>query len=57
VFDLFGRVPRSGETVTHENFRFLIDKMKGARIVKLNLTIIKPENNAENLSQLGGSVK
>ena len=54
VFDLFGRVPRSGETVTYENFRFQIEKMKGARIVKLNLTILnqntridKSEHNKE----------
>jgi len=41
VFDLFGRVPRSGEVVTYENFKFQIEKMKGARIVKLNLTVNK----------------
>jgi CBS domain containing-hemolysin-like protein len=48
VFDLFGKVPRSGEAVTHENFRFQIEKMKGARIVKLNLTVFKSEISSEN---------
>jgi CBS domain containing-hemolysin-like protein len=47
VFDLFGRVPRSGEVVTHENFKFQIEKMKGARIVKINLTVFKADNNTE----------
>jgi len=51
VFDLFGRVPRSGETVTYENFRFQIEKMKGARIVKLNLTILKPDISMEKSPQ------
>ncbi|MBI4389428.1 MAG: HlyC/CorC family transporter [Nitrospinae bacterium] len=43
VFDLFGRVPRSGETVTHENFKFLVEKMKGPRILKLQLTLLRTE--------------
>jgi len=47
VFDLFGRVPQSGETVTHENFRFQVVKMKGARIVKLNLTVLKVDSAAD----------
>lgn len=51
VFDLFGRVPRSGEAVTFENFRFQIEKMKGARIVKLNLTVFKPEISSENADE------
>jgi len=56
VFDLFGRIPRSGETVTYENFRFQIEKMKGARIVKLNLTILKPGNYDDNVPLKGESV-
>ena len=48
VFDLFGRVPRFGETVTYENFKFLIEKMKGPRILKLYLTVLSEENGKEN---------
>ena len=45
VFGLFGRVPRSGEAIAHDNFKFRIEKMKGARILNLHLTII---NSADN---------
>ena len=55
VFDLFGRVPRSGETVAYANFRFQIEKMKGARIVKLNLTILKPNISAKRPLQNEGA--
>ncbi len=41
VFKLFGRVPRSGESVQHENFRFTVEKMKGARILKLQLAVLE----------------
>lgn len=51
VFDLFGRVPRSGETVTYENFRFQVEKMKGSRIVKLALTIFKLEKPEETVQE------
>lgn len=43
VFGLFGRVPRSGESVVIENFRFVIEKMKGARILNLQLTVLEKE--------------
>ena len=56
VFDLFGRVPRSGEVVTYENFRFQIEKMKGARIVKINLTVLKSEKNTEESEKQEESV-
>ena len=39
VFGLFGRVPRSGESVNSENFRFVVQKMKGSRILQLNITM------------------
>ncbi len=51
VFDLFGRVPRSGETVTYENFRFQVEKMKGSRIVKLTLDIFKLEKPEETVQE------
>ena len=40
VFGLLGRVPRSGEAVTFENFKFRVEKMKGPRILNLHLTRI-----------------
>ncbi len=39
VFGLFGRVPRSGESVKHDRFKFRVEKMKGARILSLHLTL------------------
>ncbi|MFQ5673158.1 MAG: hemolysin family protein [Nitrospinales bacterium] len=47
VFGLLGRVPRSGEAVSHENFKFVVEKMKGARIMKLNLTVLEPPHKKE----------
>jgi len=47
VFGLFGRVPRSGEATTYENFKFRVEKMKGPRILRLHLTLLqshKPAN-------------
>ena len=41
VFGLFGRIPRSGESTTLENFKFRVEKMKGSRILKLHLTLLK----------------
>ncbi len=38
VFGLFGRVPRSGESISYDRFKFRIEKMKGARILSLHLT-------------------
>ncbi len=48
VFGLFGRIPRSGETISFENFKFRVEKMKGARIVSLHLTL-SSEKPAEPL--------
>ncbi len=45
VFGLFGRIPRSGEAIAHENFKFRVEKMKGARILNLHLTIINSASN------------
>ena len=47
VFGLFGRIPRSGESVTHDNLKFTIEKMKGARILKLMLLVFAPPNEPE----------
>jgi len=43
VFGLFGRVPRSGELVTTGRFNFRVEKMQGARILKLHLTLLNTE--------------
>lgn len=43
VFGLFGRVPRSGESVHHDRFNFRVEKMKGARILNLHLTLANPK--------------
>lgn len=45
VFGLFGRVPRSGESIKYERFKFRVEKMKGARILSLHLTLSKPEHS------------
>jgi CBS domain containing-hemolysin-like protein len=42
VFGLFGRVPRFGEAVASGRFKFVVEKMKGPRILKLNLTVVEP---------------
>ena len=47
VFGLFGRIPRSGEMIAHDNYKFRIEKMKGARILNLHLTIMKSDSNGE----------
>jgi len=47
VFGLFGRVPRSGEAIAHDNFKFRIEKMKGSRILNLHLTIMNSAQNGE----------
>jgi CBS domain containing-hemolysin-like protein len=41
VFGLFGRVPRSGEATTYENYKFRVEKMKGPRILRLHLSILQ----------------
>ena len=47
VFGLFGRVPRSGEAIAHDNFKFRIEKMKGARILNLHLTVTSFDGNGD----------
>lgn len=53
VFGLFGRVPRFGEAVACDKFKFVVEKMKGSRILKLNLTIIESaeERSEEKTSE------
>ncbi|NIQ03367.1 MAG: DUF21 domain-containing protein [Nitrospinaceae bacterium] len=51
VFGLFGRVPRSGETTTYDRFKFRVEKMKGARILNLHLTLSKPDPSKVNERQ------
>lgn len=43
VFGLFGRVPRSGESIKYDRFKFRVEKMKGARILSLHLTLSGPK--------------
>ncbi|MBT6602240.1 MAG: HlyC/CorC family transporter [Nitrospina sp.] len=45
VFGLFGRIPRSGEAIAYENLKFMVEKMKGARILNLHLTVIYSVTN------------
>ena len=45
VFGLFGRIPRSGEAIAHENLKFRVEKMTGARILNLHLTVISKITN------------
>lgn len=47
VFGLFGRIPRSGESTAHDNFKFRIEKMKGARILNLHLTVMYASGNGD----------
>jgi len=51
VFGLFGRIPRSGEAIAHENFKFKIEKMKGARILSLHLTVVSTDSNGDKQKQ------
>lgn len=54
VFGAFGRVPRSGETITCENFKFRVEKMKGPRILKLHMTLLpakEPETKENETSE------
>jgi len=53
VFGLFGRIPRSGEAITHENLKFRVEKMKGARILNLHITITNSVANG-NKENVGG---
>ena len=51
VFGLFGRIPRSGEAIVHENFKFRVEKMKGSRILNLHLTVISSASNGNQEKQ------
>ena len=51
VFGLFGRIPRSGENVNYENFKFRVDKMKGPRILKLHVTLKENGGSGKNENQ------
>lgn len=42
VLDLFGELPREGDTVTYDSFRFKVLKMKGTRIMELEIEQIEP---------------
>jgi Mg2+/Co2+ transporter CorC len=44
---VFDRVPRSGEAIAHENFKFRVEKMKGARILNLHLAVINSASNGD----------
>ena len=37
VFDRFGELPREGDTVTHDSLQFTVLKMKGTRILELEI--------------------
>ena len=39
VFGLFGRVPRSGETISYNSYMFRVEKMKGPRILKIHMSV------------------
>lgn len=52
VFGLFGRIPRSGESTTVNHFKFRVEKMKGARILNLHLTLLKRSVAPENSEQV-----
>ena len=52
VFGLFGRIPRSGESTTLENYKLRVEKMKGSRILKLHLTLLKRSVVPEESEQI-----
>ena len=47
VFGLFGRIPRSGESITIDRFKFRVEKMKGSRILSLFLTLMSPQTSLD----------
>jgi len=47
VFGLFGRVPRSGETVNYDRFKYRVEKMKGSRILSLHMSLLSPKPKTE----------
>jgi putative hemolysin len=42
ILDLFGELPREGDTVTHDLWQFRVLKMKGTRIMELEIEQVKP---------------
>ncbi len=50
VFSLIGRLPLRGESVAHENFQFIVEKVKGPRILRLQLKV-KEEEKEVNVGQ------
>jgi len=55
VFGLIGRVPRSGEIVPIQGFRFQVEKMKGSRILKLKC--VSPLKDTEKTKEKALSEK
>lgn len=49
VFGLFGRVPRWGESVMYDNFKFTVEKIKGPRILKI---IMEKKTDADENQKL-----
>ena len=52
VFGLFARIPRSGESTNVDHFKFRVEKMKGSRILKLHLTLLKRSITSEESKQI-----
>jgi CBS domain containing-hemolysin-like protein len=42
IFDLFGELPREGDTVTYDSWQFKVLKMKGTRIMELEIERVEP---------------
>ena len=42
ILDLFGELPREGDTVTYETWQFKVLKMKGTRIMELEIEQVEP---------------
>ncbi len=57
VFGLFGRVPRSGETVTYDRFKYRVEKMKGSRILNLYMTLLPPKSKEEKTDETSKGIK
>ena len=38
MFHLFGRAPKWGESIESDGFRFIIEKVKGHRILQLRVS-------------------
>lgn len=55
VFGLFGKVPRWGESVTYEGFKFTIEKMKGLRILKIIFEMSTDFNKKQELNKESGN--